>query len=68
MSLLLSNDKVSYLTVVNKTASSDDILEVRNMHVISVSDKEDQRQNYEKPSQKFVNISSDKKSLLLMQQ
>ena len=68
MGLLLSNDRISFLTVVNETASSDDILEVRNMHVISVSDKEDQRQNYEKPSQKFVNISSDKKSLLLMQQ
>ena len=46
MGLLLSNDRISFLTVVNETASSDDILEVRNMHVISVSGKEDQRQNY----------------------
>ena len=42
---LIRNDEVSILSGSDETESSDDILEVRNARIISVTDKEDERRN-----------------------
>lgn len=53
--------------VQNERIFSDDILDVRHMCMVYVSDRKEQKY-FRELSQTFVNIYSDRKLLLLMQQ